>query len=67
MNKIFKGKGCPYEEGFKIVYNDHLIDLSNIIIPPHWLGRWRLTVYGSLINEPGYYECQRFHGDVHDV
>ena len=67
MNKFLNGKQCPYEAGFEINFDNFLMNFKHVVIPPHWLGRWRVTVFGSLMSSPGYYECYRFYADIHDL
>lgn len=67
MNKILHGKACPYEPGHEIEIKNYVINLNSVIMPPGWTGRWRITVFGSLISQSGYYECYQFFGDLYDV
>lgn len=65
--KILKGKDCPFEEGYEIVLKNKTIEFKNLVLPPDWHGRWRITSYGSLSKKPGYYSCYHFFGNLYDV
>jgi hypothetical protein len=36
--KVFKGKGCPFKEGFEVVFVNYLIEFKALILPSHWTG-----------------------------
>lgn len=37
-NKVLKGKGCPYEEGYEVVFNNFAIELNAFVFPSQWTG-----------------------------
>lgn len=43
-NKLFKGKGCPYEEGYEVLFNDFKVELGTLVFPPQWTGIMKLDL-----------------------
>jgi len=60
---VFKdrdAKTCPFPAGSKFHFHEYLIDFSYVVIPPSYVGPWRLTL------DAGERYCVRYHYDFFD-